>query len=60
MSARAKRSQLHTDIASLNQFLDQYDQLKFEHNGLPEGFNNVKPVINIFLPLKNSFLEKVE
>jgi hypothetical protein len=31
-----------------NQFLDQYDQLKFDHNGLPEGFNNVKPVINIF------------
>jgi hypothetical protein len=31
-----------------NQFLDQYDQLKFDHNGLPEGFNNVKPVINLF------------
>jgi uncharacterized protein YlzI (FlbEa/FlbD family) len=31
-----------------NQFLDQYDQLRFEHNGLPEGFNNVKPVVNIF------------
>jgi hypothetical protein len=31
-----------------NQFLDQFDQLKFQHNGLPEGFNNVKPVINIF------------
>ena len=31
-----------------NQFLDQFDQLKFSHNGLPEGFNNVKPVINIF------------
>jgi hypothetical protein len=31
-----------------NQFLDQFGQLKFGHNGLPEGFNNVKPVINIF------------
>jgi hypothetical protein len=31
-----------------NQFLDQFDQLKFGHNGLPEGFNNVKPIINIF------------
>jgi hypothetical protein len=30
------------------QFLNQFDQLKFDHNGLPEGFNNVKPVINIF------------
>ena len=31
-----------------NQFLNQFDQLKFEHNGLPEGFNNVKPSINIW------------
>jgi len=31
-----------------NQFLDQFDQLKFNHNGLPEGFNNVKPVINMW------------
>lgn len=31
-----------------NQFLDQFDQLKFGHNGLPEGFNNVKPVINMW------------
>lgn len=31
-----------------NQYLDQFDQLKFSHNGLPEGFNNVKPTINIF------------
>ena len=31
-----------------NQFLEQFDQLTFGHNGLPEGFNNVKPAINMW------------
>jgi hypothetical protein len=42
------RMQQDTKPRCENQYLDQYDQLKFGHNGLPEGFNNMKPEINIW------------